>query len=444
MHFSHARKTVLTSSPVCSLTPPTPYRCVRAQGSSDQLRSRACALRHTDPVPVVEVFGSWLRIRLISKSPGTPPAAARPTCLVVLNKGPKPNNGRLTTKDPSNEKTLASKNFQHRRNLETKEAAPRTHSEPPRPPAASLQLRDLTLQSDRQFKTPPAAPPAEGLRLRVHPHTGRYRLLATVLSDFGRSPVRPCCSLRTPSWPGRTGSPSNFTAVGRQLRRPAHLGCRRRCRVAMDSWLATGSATGSCRPSPTSRRPRSVKIADIGDDDDESIVDGGGVQTDSPAGRTEAVETATLLKWPPGLSMEPAGSPAGWCSAPLPVPTDYGLLDCATRIPSRSFTRRRAAAGRRSESGPKDVTAIGKRDSILLSCDATVCPGDPPTSTSYLLWQPAAQGEAGLREISGDAGRLSDSNLSCPTSYYFITIVAIKDGVQAEDATARENPERDP
>uniref|UniRef100_A0A1I8FL84 Protein-tyrosine-phosphatase n=1 Tax=Macrostomum lignano TaxID=282301 RepID=A0A1I8FL84_9PLAT len=294
------------------------------------------------------------------------------------------------------------------------------------PPAAAsdclvvlLQLRDLTLQSDRQFNAT-CSPPAEGLRLRVHPHR-RYRLLATVLSDFGQS--RPAMlSLRTPSArPNR--SPSNFTAVGAssgaQLtwlppplpgRNGLLVGYRIRYRELPAESDVSATALG--------------EDADIGDDDDESIVDGAVYKVTVPGDQLthRLAGLKPLRRYAAQVAartVNGTGRFTRWLVfSTLPVPTDYGLL-LHGDVPLPEKIRIR----------PKDVTAIGKRDSILLSWTRPSALVIPDKYVIYYGSQLPKERLAG--EISGDQDAYQIRNL-VPNQYYFITIVAIKDGVQAE------------
>uniref|UniRef100_A0A1I8F8L4 Fibronectin type-III domain-containing protein n=1 Tax=Macrostomum lignano TaxID=282301 RepID=A0A1I8F8L4_9PLAT len=282
------------------------------------------------------------------------------------------------------------------------------------PPAAAsdclvvlLQLRDLTLQSDRQFNAT-CSPPAEGLRLRVHPHR-RYRLLATVLSDFGQS--RPAMlSLRTPSArPNR--SPSNFTA----LRRPAHL--------------AAAAAAG-----PTSRATALGEDADIGDDDDESIVDGAVYKVTVPGDQLthRLAGLKPLRRYAAQVAartVNGTGRFTRWLVFST-LPGAYRLRPARLRDQNtESQLHGDVPLPEKIRIRPKDVTAIGKRDSILLSWTRPSALVIPDKYVIYYGSQLPKERLAG--EISGDQDAYQIRNL-VPNQYYFITIVAIKDGVQAE------------
>uniref|UniRef100_A0A1I8HPB7 Fibronectin type-III domain-containing protein n=1 Tax=Macrostomum lignano TaxID=282301 RepID=A0A1I8HPB7_9PLAT len=304
------------------------------------------------------------------------------------------------------------------------------------PPAAAsdclvvlLQLRDLTLQSDRQFNAT-CSPPAEGLRLRVHPHR-RYRLLATVLSDFGQS--RPAMlSLRTPSArPNR--SPSNFTAVGAssgaQLtwlppplpgRNGLLVGYRIRYRELPAESDVSATALGD--------------DADIGDDDDESITDGAVYKVTVPGDQLthRLAGLKPLRRYAAQVAartVNGTGRFTRWLVFST-LPGAYGLRPARLRDQNtESQLHGDVPLPEKIRIRPKDVTAIGKRDSILLSWTRPSALVIPDKYVIYYGSQLPKERLAG--EISGDQDAYQIRNL-VPNQYYFITIVAIKDGVQAE------------
>uniref|UniRef100_A0A1I8F503 Fibronectin type-III domain-containing protein n=1 Tax=Macrostomum lignano TaxID=282301 RepID=A0A1I8F503_9PLAT len=343
-----------------------------------------------------EVFGSWLRIRLISKSPGTRCWQRR-----LLS-------GALTL------------HWDTRVAFAVECGLWKLYE----------ALRDLTLQSEQAVQRhllaakrgpSPAGPPAPTL-----PPAG------TVLSDFGQS--RPAMlSLRTPS--------------ARPNRRPIEF---HRCGAssgAQLTWLppplrsqwTPGWLPDRYRELPAESdvsATASVKIADIGDDDDESIVDGRRL-THRLAG-TEAVETLRCSSGP-GTVNGTGRFTAGWCSAPCPVPTDYGLLDLRDQNTSRSFTET-CRCRRRSESGQgcDRHRQAGLHPAVL---DATVCPGDPDKYVITMAASCPRRGWLAKSPATQDAYQIR--NL-VPNQYYFITICGHQRRSPGGDATARENQSGDP
>uniref|UniRef100_A0A1I8FFG8 Fibronectin type-III domain-containing protein n=1 Tax=Macrostomum lignano TaxID=282301 RepID=A0A1I8FFG8_9PLAT len=262
-------------------------------------------------------------------------------------------------------------------------------------------LRDLTLQSDRQFNAT-CSPPAEGLRLRVHPHR-RYRLLATVLSDFGQS--RPAMlSLRTPSArPNR--SPSNFTAVGASSGAqltwlPPPLPGRNGLLVGYR--IATGAAGRVRRLGDRALG----EDADIGDDDDESIVDGAVYKVTVPG--DQLTHRLAGLKPLRRYAAQVAAQDCQWNRQVHPLAGVQHPARTARPEYRVAASRRRAAAGE-DPNPAQGCDRHRQADSILLSWTRPSALVIPDKYVIYYGSQLPKERLAG--EISGDQDAYQIRNL---------------------------------